>query len=90
MEAIQLEVCNATYGAPEGYEGEIQPLPVLVTRNPDKSVTLSSFWLPTPEELAALNEGKPIMLSILDTKHPPVKVEIANVELIYASDSERS
>lgn len=31
-----------------------------------------SFWKPTPEELAALNEGKPVVFGVWGDKHPPV------------------
>lgn len=31
-----------------------------------------SFWKPTPEELAALNEGKPVVFGVWGDKHPPI------------------
>lgn len=35
-----------------------------------------SAWLPTPEELAALNAGAPVYLSIWGSSHPPVYVGV--------------
>lgn len=34
--------------------------------------TMSSLWTPTEEELAILNDGGAVQLSILGTQHPPV------------------
>lgn len=35
-----------------------------------------SAWLPTPAELAALNAGAPVYLSIWGNNHPPVYVGV--------------
>lgn len=42
----------------------------------DGTVTLTSAWMPTPEELARLNAGQPIHLSIYSTQHPPVLLSV--------------
>lgn len=31
-----------------------------------------SFWRPTPEQMALLNSGRPVWLSVLGTTHPPL------------------
>lgn len=36
-----------------------------------------SAWLPTPEELAALNAGAAVHLHIYGSSHPPVYVGVA-------------
>jgi hypothetical protein len=80
MYPIHVEACNVTF---KGTDGDgIEALPVMASRYEDGSVSLTSFWLPSPEELEGLNKGQPLMVSILDTKHPPIKLEIANVELV--------
>ena len=33
-------------------------------------------WIPTPDELAALNAGAPVYLTVWGDAHPPVYVEI--------------
>jgi hypothetical protein len=35
-----------------------------------------SFWLPTPEQLALLNAGKPLFLSFMGHTHPPVAIGV--------------
>jgi hypothetical protein len=39
-----------------------------------------SAWTPTPGELARLNAGAPIYLYVWGTSHPPVAVEVSNIE----------
>ena len=46
-----------------------------VVHNPAEG-TFTSAWLPTPEELAALNAGAPVYLFIWGTGHPPVYVGV--------------
>lgn len=40
---------------------------------------LSSAWLPTPEELKRLNEGAPVLLTIINATMPPVALEVGTV-----------
>jgi hypothetical protein len=35
---------------------------------------MESAWEPTPEELGRLVNGAPIILQVLGTEHPPVKL----------------
>lgn len=37
----------------------------------------ASAWLPTPEELAALNAGASVILFVFSTMHPPVYVGVS-------------
>lgn len=39
-------------------------------------VHMSSAWIPTPAELAALNAGGAVILSIAGTQHPPVMLTV--------------
>ena len=52
----------------------LSPLPVFVQAGQGE-VTISSLWIPTPEELAALNAGHGIVLTVFGTTHPPVMLE---------------
>lgn len=91
MNPVNVHLCNTIFAAPAGSETEIEPLPVLAERYADGSVSLTSFWVPTPEEITQIVNGQPIMLSVLDTKHPPVKMAVANAVLSTdASNPERS
>lgn len=38
---------------------------------------LQSAWVPSPEELAALNEGKAIILTIFAVAQPPVALGVS-------------
>lgn len=40
-----------------------------------------SIWVPTPEELEALNNGAQIRLNIWGSGHPPVMLDVVNEEL---------
>lgn len=35
-------------------------------------------WEPTPDELARINAGAPILLHVLGTAHPPVRLDVGN------------
>jgi len=37
---------------------------------------LTSAWLPTPEEIAAIAKGAPILLTITSLTHPPVMLTV--------------
>ena len=53
----------------------VGPLPVM-----------KSVWVPSPEERAALAAGANIALLIVGTRHPPVGVALADVEVILDED----
>jgi hypothetical protein len=42
----------------------------------DDVPSLTSAWLPSPRELAALNAGAPILLEVLALQHPPVMLSV--------------
>ena len=37
---------------------------------------MSSAWFPTPDELAALNAGAPLIITLVGTEHPPILVTV--------------
>lgn len=39
-----------------------------------------SFWNPTPDELLAINQGGPIVLTFLGHSHPPLRMDALNPE----------
>lgn len=73
---------NFTYTAPQGVDN-CQDLRVRVDHFRDIRI-ISSAWFPTPEELAALNAGEPIVLSIYGADHPVVSVSVQQPEPISA------
>lgn len=42
----------------------------------DGTPAMMTAWEPTPAELARLNAGAPIYLTLLGTAHPPVLLEV--------------
>lgn len=41
---------------------------------------MASAWEPTPEELAQLNAGGSVRLTVVGTAHPPVRVEVQKAD----------
>jgi hypothetical protein len=80
------------FGAPpdwdEARDGLCGVLPVLVEQTAAGGLSFSSAWLPTPEELAALNTGGSVLLKIYAPFHPVVAVGVlAPVEPIELDDA---
>lgn len=86
MRIVVPENFDHVYKAPKEWtpsrDGECSSLPVKHVLVNGVHAGIKSFWKPTPEELAALNEGACITLTIIGTRHPPValKVETGVVE----------
>lgn len=40
---------------------------------------MRSAWEPTPDELARLNAGAKVILTVVGTAHPPVTIEVGDV-----------
>lgn len=71
MRPIKVDVCNFTFTAPKGEEDHVQALHVL--KNEEGS---TSFWMPSKEELDALNDGHPVLLTVLGASHPCVMLQV--------------
>jgi hypothetical protein len=54
-------------------DGHCETLPAY---RDDQANSTSSFWLPSPEDLAKLNAGQPICLTIYGRTHPVVSVHL--------------
>lgn len=81
MNAIRHHSNNGTLGRPDGMtDAECQALPV--TRivydlaGGDQAPASVSYWQPTAEQLALLNAGKPVWLSVMGHAHPPVMLGV--------------
>lgn len=75
MRAIQTPSCNVVLVAPG-----CEDLPVWRRGKADglPMDTVTSYWAPSPEELAALNAGLPLVLSFLGNTHPPIMVRVGD------------
>jgi hypothetical protein len=80
MKPVTMPHTTHTFTAPM-----CEDLPVTVAEHvpehaPDKRVDLHfSYWMPSPDELELIKQGRPIRLSIWGSQ-PPVAVEVAPIE----------
>lgn len=76
MNAIQHPSNNRVLGAPPGVPiEECRALPITDTEL-NGYPAVASFWRPEPEELAALNAGKAVVLVVAGHTHPPLFVGV--------------
>jgi hypothetical protein len=83
MNPIQHPTSNDVLRPPAGMSRE-ECRPLYITRvsydHPWKTgvstAGVISYWMPTPEQLALLNRGKPVFLSCLGQTHPPVSIGV--------------
>lgn len=74
---------NAVLGAPPGMPME-QCGALAVTRieyehpwdSRQNQQAVASFWMPTPAELALMNQGRAVRLLVLGTTHPPLQLGV--------------
>jgi hypothetical protein len=83
MNIVDTVLTNARLGAPsswdQGKDGRCVTLPTYREDGGlDSYASHTSFWLPTPEDLARLNAGDPIALTIYGNTHPVVAVHMAH------------
>jgi hypothetical protein len=69
---------NAVLGAPKGWDQNELPCGALpITRTECDGVpAVVSYWMPTAEELASLNAGKPLALWVVGNTMPPVALTV--------------
>lgn len=76
MDFFQHPSNNRVLGAPPGVPIEqCRALPVTDTMFEGRKA-VASFWRPSPEELAGLNEGKAVVLVVAGSTHPPLFVGV--------------
>jgi len=78
MIPVQHSSNNASLAAPRGWDHKGLPCAALpITRTEcDGYAVVASFWLPTADELAALNAGASVELCVLGHTMPPVSVTV--------------
>lgn len=66
-------------GKSQGYIGlPLRDVLLHDTVNGPDTPAMQTAWEPTPAEIAAITEGKPIILTILGTAHPPVSIHVGD------------
>jgi hypothetical protein len=74
----RIPLATRVLGKSQGYLG----LPVCDVNHADGSHEMLTAWEPTPAEIEAINRGEPIVLSVLGTGHPPVKLSVGLPKVI--------
>lgn len=77
MQIGRIQGCTRVLGKSQGYIG----LPIRDIRIDDpvsgpNAPAMETAWIPTAEEIAAIQRGAPIILRILGTGHPPVMLYV--------------
>lgn len=82
MNFIQHSSNNGVLGAPAGWDQDALPVGALpVTHLLQGDVpSVASFWQPDAAELAALNAGGVVMLSVVGQTQPPVLLQVTTPE----------
>lgn len=70
--------CNSVLGAPPGVPIEqCSALPIARYTNADTGEPgVASFWMPTAEELALLNQGKAVRVMLAGRTHAPLYIGV--------------
>jgi len=64
-----------TLGKSQGYLG----LPIRDVSWIGGAPAMQSAWEPSPDEIAAINKGAPVILSVIGSGHPPVMITVGEV-----------
>jgi hypothetical protein len=74
MTPVAFPRVNCIFGPPRDWvrerDGDCQHLPVAVAGS-----LMTSAWRPTPEQLAVLNAGGLVTLTVCGSVHPPVMLD---------------
>jgi hypothetical protein len=78
MLSKRIEGATRDIGKSQGYIGlavrdELQSCTV----NGDETPVMVTAWEPTPDEMARLAAGGSVLLHVLGSVHPPVRVEVS-------------
>lgn len=71
----RIDGATRALGAPDGWdESKDGPCDVLHVR--DRGGVMESAWYPSEEEKAAIAAGRPVILTVWGSGHPPVSVNV--------------
>lgn len=80
MEIGRVENATRVIGKSQGYYGlPVRDELINCTVGGEGTPCMVTAWMPTPDELAALNAGAPVHLRILGTGHPPVMLGVGAI-----------
>lgn len=77
MHIGRIEGATRVIGQRQGYRGlPLRDEVIDCSVNGAETPAMTTAWLPTSEELAALNAGAAVHVRILGTMHPPIMVSV--------------
>jgi hypothetical protein len=80
MEIGRIEGATRVIGKSQGYLGlPLRDVRISCAVNGADTPAMMTAWIPSPDELAALNAGAAIHVTILGTAHPPIMVGVGPV-----------
>lgn len=73
MQIGHIQGCTRTLGKSQGYLGlPLRDIVINDTVTGPNTPAMETAWFPTPDEIAAINSGAPVILRVVGTGHPPV------------------
>lgn len=80
MEIGRIEGCTRIIGRAQGYYGlPLRDIVIDDTVTGPNTPAMETAWLPTPDEIAAIVAGAPIILRVVGSGHPPVMIYTGEV-----------
>lgn len=77
MQIGRIEGATRVLGKSQGYFGlPVRDELMTCSVNGDGTPFMTTAWIPTPEEIAAILAGAPVHVRILGIAHPPIMVEV--------------
>lgn len=80
MQIGMIEGHTRILGKSQGYLGlPLRDVVINCTVGGPDTPAMETAWFPTPDEIAAIVQGAPVILRVLGTQHPPVMIETGKV-----------
>jgi hypothetical protein len=77
MRAIKMPGCELVIGESQGYQGlpvRYDLDPAIPWHFPTNHNVITTYWEFNPEDIAAVNAGKPLVIRMLAAQHPPIEL----------------
>jgi hypothetical protein len=80
MQIGRIEGATRVLGKSQGYLGlPLRDEVINCSVNGEGTPAMVTAWLPTPDELAALNAGAAVHVRILGAEHPPIMLSVGDI-----------
>lgn len=77
MQIGRIQGATRVLGKSQGYLGlPLRDVVISSTVDGPEPPAMETAWLPSPDEIARINAGAPVILRVLGTAHPPVMVDV--------------